>query len=148
VTLPRDKTGRPEPLLTIGRTGRGDFAYIVYVDASHVRFGLDHWGVGGALSDPVALDYAVPHEIEVRFSSLYPPAADAAWNGVAADIRQRSLGAMEILLDGRSVLAAPFSAHPTLPAEITAGENRIGGSNCDPAFTGELHQARRAGPPR
>jgi hypothetical protein len=146
VTLPGDKTGRQEPLLTTGRTGKGDFAYVIYADDRHVRFAFDHWGVGGATSDPVEIDYRSPHEIEISLGSLYPAEGDdPAWPGVAPDQRQRLKSEMEIRLDGKSVLKAHFPAHPSKPEEITVGLNRIGGSNCDPAFTGEIHEAEQTG---
>lgn len=136
--FPRDKIGRPEPLLATGKNGAGDFAYITYLDANHVRFGLDHWGVGGAASGPIEVEYAAPHEIEIRMSSLYPPTGDPSWKKIPAELRERYRSQMEIFLDGKPVLEGPWPAHPSKPEEITPGANRIGGSNCDPVFTGEI----------
>jgi len=147
VTLPPNRLGRPEPLVTTGQTGRGDFAYIVYVDSQHVRFGLDHWGVGGALSEPLPLDYRLPHEIEISLGSLYPDEKDPAWQGVAPAERAQLKSTMEIRLNGKSVLRAAMAAHPSTAAEITVGLNRIGGSNCDPAFSGEVHLIQYLGLP-
>lgn len=132
LAFPTDKLTRAEPLLTTGKTGAGDFAYVVYVDETHVRFGLDHWGVGGALSDPIAVDYRRLHDITIEMDSLN--------SNPAANPKQ-----MLIRLDGRVVAQGNFAAHPTTPAEITPGLNQIGGSNCDPAFTGQLLLAERMG---
>lgn len=145
LTFPRNKGGRAEPLLTTGRTGKGDFAYVTYLNDGHVRFGLDHWGVGGASSDPIAIDYRVPHEIEVRLGSLYPDEKDPAWSSAAPAERTRLKSTMEILLDGKSVLTGAFAAYPSALAEITPGLNRIEGSSCDPAFSGEIHSVEVLG---
>lgn len=145
LTLPRDKTGHAEPLVTTGRTGKGDFVYLVYVDPSHVRFGLDHWGLAGALSEPVKIDYSAPQEIEVSLSSLYPPEGDDAWKGWAEAERNRRLSTMEIRLNGRTVLQHGQTAHPSTPGEVTPGRNLIGGSSSEKEFTGDLHLAERVG---
>ncbi len=145
VTFPKDKPGRPEPLLTTGRNGAGDFAYVTYIDTTHVRFALDHWGVGGATGPAVAIDYSVPHEIEIRTSALYPEINDKAWGAVPPERRRQLRQQMEVLLDGKIVVSGAFAAHPSTAAEITPAENRIGGSNCDVAFTGEIHAENRLG---
>jgi hypothetical protein len=143
VTLPPNKLGRPEPLLTTGRAGAGDFAYILYQDAGHVRFGLDHWGVGGALSEPVAVDYSSPLEIEIRQGALYPNENDSRWGNTPPALRHQRKSEIEIRMNGHSVLKASFTAYLSPPEEITVGENRIGGSNCDAAFTGEIFSVSR-----
>lgn len=143
VILPQGRTSRQEPLLTTGRTGRGDFIYVVYLDAGHIRLGYDHWGVSGGLSDPIAIDYAAPHAFLLSLGSLYPEETDPAWGGIPPEERRRLKSEMTVLLDGQEVFTAHFAAHPSTPAEVVAGLNPIGGSNCDPAFTGVLYSAGR-----
>ena len=81
VRLPAQKTGRGEPLLVTGKTGAGDFIYVTYEDEKHIRLGYDHWGVGGMKTDPIEIDYSVPHEIWVSLGTLYPPGDVASWAG-------------------------------------------------------------------
>jgi hypothetical protein len=146
LNFPTDRAGHAEPLLTTGRNRSGDFAYVTYVDAGHVRFGLDHWGKGGRQSDPIAVDYQSLHEIRIHLGSLFPgPADEAAWAGVPPDLRQRYQNEMEIVLDGKPVLSAPFPAYPTTTEEITPGRNAIGGSSCEAVFSGELFSCDRLG---
>jgi hypothetical protein len=128
--------GRNEPLVVTGRTGAGDFAYVRYVDAAHVQFGVDHWGVGGALSEPVALDDTATHVLEVQFGSFYPDAPPD-------DARRKS---MVLRLDGRELLRAPLPAHPTTNAEIRVGVNAIGGSSAGEKFSGEILRVERVAP--
>ena len=130
-----------------GRAGAGDFAYVTYVDEHHVRFGLDHWGVAGATSEPIEIDYTTPHEIEISLGSLYPAETTAKDSQPNPEFKRRK-AEMEIRLDGRVVLRAALPAHPSTAGEITVGANQIGGSNCDPVFTGEIHSVQRLGWPR
>lgn len=149
VTFPMGRTGAREPLLVTGRAGAGDFAFVEYVDDRHVRLGLDHWGVGGSLSDPLPVNYESPHEIEISMGSLYPDERDdRAWQRVPANVRHRHKTRMAIRVDGEEVLQSDFPAHPTTVEEITVGLNRIGGSSCGPGFSGMLHSVRRLGLPR
>jgi hypothetical protein len=139
LTFPAGKNGRHEPLLTTGHAGAGDLVYVIYEDDTHVRFGVDHWGGSGGLSAPVKLDYALPHEVWVRFGALYPQAAaDQAWHGLSAAEQAALKAKVEVIVDGKRVLDAPVSAHPTTPEEITVVHNRIGMSTADPEFSGRL----------
>jgi hypothetical protein len=133
VLFPAGKMGRHEPLLTTGRAGSGDLVYIVYEDEGHVRIGYDHWSAGAALSDPVAIDYKVPHEMWISIASLYPASGSD------------SHSAATVILDGNRVLSSAMVAFPTLPAEITIGQNRIGGSTADPDFSGVVQFLERTG---
>ncbi len=130
--------GRAEPLVVTGRSGAGDFAYIRYLDREHVRFGFDHWGVGGAISEPIALDNSQVHSIEIRLGSLYPPLEDRQWADTPAAVRAQRVNTMELRLDGKVVLRAALPSHPTTDAEITVGLNQIGGSNCAEKFSGNI----------
>ena len=149
--FPTGRPGRNEPLLVTGRTGAGDVIYVHYVDEHHVRLGYDHWNVGGPLSDPLEVDYASTHLLELSLGSLYPPLADASWGSIPIDRRQRMHSTVLIKLDGQAALRAHQTAYPAAPREINAAANPIGASTCDEAFTGELIQEQRldpaAGPP-
>ncbi len=103
-----------------------------------MRFGLDHWGRGGALSEPVAIDYGANHELEISLGSLYPPEGDARWEKIPAAGQRESRGRVSVRVDGREVLAASLAAYPATPGEVAVGENRIGGSTCDAQFTGRI----------
>jgi hypothetical protein len=125
-----------EPLVVTGRTGAGDFVYVRYVGDNKVRFGFDHWGVGGALGDPVAIDPAAAHRVEITMGSLY----SGARSGPATR-------RVEVKLDGQTVLAADSPCHPTHPREWYIGENPIGGSTCGERFTGRLLLVERGAAP-
>jgi hypothetical protein len=145
VRLPAQKTGRGEPLLVTGKTGAGDFIYVTYEDEKHIRIGYDHWAVGGVESDPIEVDYGVPHEIWISLGTLYPQAGeDAYWQGDAA-ARSRLTSTLSVILDGKTVLSSEAKPYPSTPDEVTIGKNQIGGSTCDAEFSGTIEFQERAG---
>jgi hypothetical protein len=129
---PPHRFGRSEPLVVTGQPGAGDFIYITYVDATHVRFGVDHWGRFARQSETQAIDYAIPHLITVSFGPLLTPGRATA-------------SVLEVELDNRVVFRVePFTAYPTRRDAIAVGRNPIGGSTCEPVFTGVTLMAFRS----
>jgi hypothetical protein len=127
--LPEDRMGRHEPLVATGLPGRADLLSIEYVDATHVRFGLDHWGVSFNESDPVTTDYGRIHELEIRLPTLdWPIPADGG----------KFEGRMTVLLDGAVVWRSTGEFYRAAPSSLEIGANRIGGSTCDATFTGGI----------
>jgi hypothetical protein len=133
VLFPGGKPGRHEPLLTTGHTGAADMVYVIYEDAGHVRIGYDHWGVSGVTSDPIAVDYRVPHEIWISMASLNP--------GAGQDQTTRT----SVLLDGKPALSSALHPYPSLQAEVTVAKNPVGASTADPDFSGAVQFAERTG---
>jgi hypothetical protein len=119
VLFPEDKTGLSEPLLTTGRTGAGDATFVTYTDKNHVRIGRDHWGIGGVTSDPVEVDYKVPHEIWITMASPDAGASAAARTKVS------------VILDGKLI--------------VSVARNGIGASSANPIFTGTVQFSERTG---
>ncbi len=139
--LPTGRTGRAEPLLTTGVTGRGDLIRIVYVDATHVRFVHDHWGVGGSSTPDLPINYADHHRIELSLGSLYPDGPWAA--GVPPAELARARERVGVKLDSVTVLDVAEAAYPSDPGTIAIGSNGIGASEVEPAFTGKIAKALR-----
>jgi hypothetical protein len=149
VFFPKDKIGQPEPLVITGCLGAGDFAYVIYADNRHVRFGFDHWAVGGAISDPIPVDYDSPQALEISMGSLYPDKLDAdEWNALLQETRQRCQRHRTVSLNGRIVFQADLPCYPTNAPDIAVGHNRIGGSTCEPEFTGIIYSIELPGLPQ
>jgi hypothetical protein len=143
VLLPRNRPGRSEPLLVSGKAGAGDLIYVVYSDEHHVRFGVDHWGKFSRLGEPVAINYLEPHLVRLTGGPLGPTFAVRA-GGASAGGKPADL---QVELDGRLALHVPaYAAYPTEAKQITVGRNPIGGSTCDPGFTGSIIEQFRGGP--
>jgi hypothetical protein len=132
VMLPLDRTGRHEPLLTSGHTGAADMVYVIYADEGHIRIGYDHWGVGGAISGPIAVDYKEPHELWISMASLDPVSAAHPSPTV-------------VVMDGQTIITSAIKPYPAPPAELTVAQNRIGASTADPDFSGTVQFAERGG---
>lgn len=129
----RSSRAQKEPLVVTGESGRGDFLFVEYLDGVRLRFGLEHWGKPPMVSEPLVLDRAVPHLVEVSLG-CFPVGI-----GVVAALAQR----VHLNLDGRTVWDAPARFYPVEAADVFIGRNPIGGSACEPVFTGELLKVER-----
>lgn len=145
LTLPAVRPAVPEPLLVTGRTGAADFIYVRYRDARHVSFGVDHWGVGGAEGPPIEIDFSVPHRIKISIGSLFPPEEDARWRDTPTELRRKRASTVEISVDGEEVFATVLQTYAAYPNQIFVAENRLGGSSCGTAFSGQIYSTRRLG---
>ena len=145
--FPTGMTGRNEPILVTGRAGAADILYIQYVDESHVRVGYDHWGKGGPVSDPIAVDYSAAQTIEIQLGSLFPTEDDPAWARLPTEGRTAALGSIQVRLNGRPVLQHQEQAYRSEPGEILVGLNTIVASTCEPMFTGRIFLQERLGLP-
>ena len=137
VMLPRGHLGRSEPLVVAGEAGHGDLLSIQYVDDGHVRFGLDHWGSEFYLSDPVAVDYALPQVLDLRLGSLERKADRTPGTTFNSTV--------EVALNGNVVWSRPVRLHACAIESVTFGHNSIGGSMCDEYFSGDIVSIDRPG---
>jgi len=69
--FPKNLVGKSEPLLATGRTGAGDVIFVHYLEGNRLQFGLDHWGTGGPLSEPVEIGPDGVHELVISFGALF-----------------------------------------------------------------------------
>jgi hypothetical protein len=143
--FPSHLPGRSEPLVTTGITGAADLIYVQYVDPTHVRFGYDHWSVGGPVSAPVPIDYAATHTVEIQMGSLYPPANDAGSTGLSAAQRETMRNAVIVRLNGETVLKHASPAYPATAGQIRVGENPVQASSCADVFMGRIFLRERMG---
>jgi hypothetical protein len=137
-----------EPLVVSGRSGAGDLIYAVYVDATHLRIGYDHWAVSAGLSEPIEIDYSHAYLLSVSLGSLYPEPNSPWWKGVSNKVKENAHSVLKVELGQQVVLETPLKAYPARPEEVYIGKNPIGGSTCGPAFTGQMLSADRDGLPR
>jgi len=111
--------------------------YVRYVDAHSVAFGFDHWGIGGLVGAPLAIDYSRTHRIAITFQSLYP-----------GDSPGHASSLVRVTVGGRTALEGTCPCHPSLADQVTIGRNLIGGSTCGPAFSGRILSVERFPEPR
>jgi hypothetical protein len=143
VVFPGFADRNPEPLLTTGLPGTGDLVYVKYVDERHVCFGFDHWGVGGPVSEPVELDPAVPHELEISLGSLFSPEAIDRLARISPLRAEQAKNLVRVKVDGREVLNQAVAFYPTALETVQVGANDIGLSSAGTVFNGDIIQLRR-----
>jgi len=144
-TLPPKEFGLGEPLVTTGKTGHGDFFYVLCTpSAGTIRLGVDHWGYGGTVTKPIAVDYGKPHRFEVSMGSLLPPKDSALYT------RRPELAAylhrMVVSLDGRVVMDEEATFNPSLASDVNVGSNFLWGSTVRPNFTGTILRVESINP--
>jgi hypothetical protein len=144
-TLPPKEFGLGEPLVTTGKTEHGDFFYILCApSAGTIRFGVDHWGYGGTITKPIAVDYGKAHRFEVSMGSLFPPKDSALYTKrpeLAAYVHR-----MVVSLDGRVVVNEDATFNPALGSDVNVGSNFLWGSTCRPNFTGTILRVESINP--
>jgi hypothetical protein len=111
--------------LTTGVTGKGDGLYVKYVDGEHVCLGFDHWGVGGQVSPPIAVNYDAEQELVI------------GWGGLLASDDPRH-ARLRVELNGAVVIDVAQVFHPATPDQRAVGLNPIGLSTAEAAFTGQI----------
>ncbi len=131
--FPSGLDGAAEPLVETGVAGAADLVYVRYVDDHHVRFGLDHWGTAGALSDPVEIDYTVPHRLEFSMDAMLAP-------GSAQQHRVR------LSVDGAEVWQTEAANFPARADQVHVALNTVGASSCRPSYTGQILTLARPAP--
>lgn len=143
VQWPVGMMGASDPLLVTGVVGAADIIYVHYVDRNHVRFGLDHWSLGGPLSEPVTIDPDHPQKIEISLASLYPKKESADWNNRSISEKLKLTRRTIVKLDDVVVLDSEQTAYSATPDEVAIGENYLGASTCRMAFSGKIIKKER-----
>ena len=125
LTLPKNRTGKLEPLVVTGLSFRADFLYIFYKDDTHIQIGFEHTSYGGPMSPPLEVDYDVPHVLEVQMGSLYPPIDHPDHDGKSADEITRRKRTLLVKLDGRVVHTGQYDFYESSPGDVSVGRNPV-----------------------
>lgn len=144
VRFPPGRVGTREPLFASGKPGVADVIFVVYEADGRIRLGHDHWGWELLLSEPVALDPAQEHTIDISIGSLFPP-DDSEWRPSPLTALSRT-GPLRVAVDGRPVLAVERECYLAPLSSVVIGKNLAGASTCGPEFTGEVREVRPLDP--
>jgi len=139
--LPKFTTSRLEPLLVTGLDARADYVWIHYIDAGHVRFGIEHTGYGGPVSPVVAVDYDKENTVVIELASLYPPKEHAFHRQIDGAEASRIRTAARIELNDREVLRGQVEAYDAAPETRWVGRNPYA-QHLGHAFTGKILRQR------
>ncbi|PTX98390.1 hypothetical protein [Opitutus sp. ER46] len=130
LTLPDQPANAHEPLVCTGTPGHADFLYINHLGGGTVTVGYDSWGAGGPTSPPFKLEPGEPVRLRLRL-----PAIAQLTAGQSAPT-----STLTFALEGQPEWVVPVHSHVTRAAEIHWASNRIGGTSCADAFSGELRR--------
>src|SRR5258708_135651 len=145
ILFPSNRIGRSEPMVVTGSKGRADIFFVSYLDDHTVRFGLDHWGAGLVMSDPVSIDYTKTHKFKISLGSFYPESEiDKASSYYAAKV-EKLRKSIDAEMDDRSILNQPAAFYPASDKAIELGHNQIEASSCDIAFNGTIENVEHLG---
>lgn len=140
--FPRGLGGRAQPIISSGVTGAADLLYVNYIDDEHVRFGLDHWGTGPAVSPVVRVEPGKSCRLLVSMGSLLPPRTKENYlaNTALEGLRDRLL----LRFEGELVLSRPWPFYPAPPDTVTLGTCATRATAAETAFSGEILHVRPA----
>jgi hypothetical protein len=111
--LPINKFGQVEPLLVVGEYTLQDFLYAYYAGPGLLQIGFESIGHGGPLSKAFAVDYAVPHTLEIFYGSMVPPDGAPDLEDLTPEQVAVLRRTLLIKLDGSIVLDGPAEFHRT-----------------------------------
>lgn len=144
--LPANHWPQSEPIVTTGSNEAGDFVYVIYHDAQHIRLGFDHWFKGGPVTKPIPVDFTKEHELVISIGSLFPASEDIVFAGTPAAAVAGLKNRVVITLDGRTVIDSEATCYDSSPDQVTVGRNAIRGTSCGPEFSGEILTVQREWP--
>ena len=53
------------------------------MDDSHIKIGFEHTSYGGPVTDPIEVDFAAEHTLDVEMGAFYPPVEHPFYDGMA-----------------------------------------------------------------
>lgn len=118
----------PQPLITSGRTGAGDFLFIRPQGPDAIVVGYETWGEPGRFSPPV------PIPADRRFQLTIEHPAFSRVRGLFA----RPTDLLRVTVNGAEAFRTPVNTFTRRPSQIHFGRNPIGGTACAVELNGRL----------
>ena len=146
--LPIQEIGNCEPLLSMGEGPDSVCLFVHYIDANHVRLGIEGPAVGLVTSELIPHDYNRAFDLTLSLPEFYPP--DHSELAVYSKLQlQRLRSIVRIIKEGRLLASSPSGIHDGMkgPRRIWWGENKTGAKFPSARFTGIfISGSRIAGP--
>ena len=142
VRLPSDRIGAQEPLVVAGTPEYSDYFFLHYVDPTHVRIGFSHQRESVTLSQPIPVDYSVPHEITLEAGTFYPPAEHPYFSGRTPAEVAAARGTLRMMVDGIPYFVGAQVSAEVSPASVEIGKNSIS-TYAGGRFHGEILRVER-----
>ncbi|HEX2101570.1 MAG TPA: hypothetical protein VHF69_12940, partial [Candidatus Synoicihabitans sp.] len=126
--------GSQEPLISTGAANQSDLLYVIYGPGHVVRFGLDHFGERGRISEPHPYDPLATHDLYVWMG---------AWAGAHESAEH---GQIKVVFNGHVVLNGPQNFYPGEDYPTIFGLNANGAGSAGPEFRGRILSIEDATP--
>ena len=128
--LPSQLAARGEPLLAAGAMYGSDMVFVREAGDGRLKFVFEHIGSPEQASQPLALDRAREHEVEIAFPSL----ADESFG-------HNGTGEVWVRVNGAEALRVKSAVYDFPPGHPALGRNPFG-TTCAPEFRGWINEAR------
>jgi hypothetical protein len=143
VRFSKDHLGGLDPLLVTGVSYQSDYLYVRYLpDGTHVQLGYTRTNHEQVVSQPIPIDYYIPHRIGIVSGALYPPAWHPYFSGRTPEEVRAAKETFLVTMDGVPYLAGRQEFFDTTPGFVHFGENTVS-SYVSPKLTGEVLAVRR-----
>jgi hypothetical protein len=147
VRFPLDRAGKAEPLMVSGVSYKSDYIYVYYYpDLRRIQLAFTLTNRTHVLSQPINVDYRVPHRIGIVSGALYPSPTHPFFSGWPAAEVEKARRSLTVTLDGVPYLTTEAEFFETSPGFVTFGENHVS-DYIEPKFTGEILGLRRGSLP-
>lgn len=146
VKLAPDRIGSVEPLLVAGTPEFSDYLFVHYLDGAHFEIGFSHSRGAPVLSQPIAVDYSLPHEIAIEAGFLLPPVTHPYFAGRPMTEVRAAKRRLRVSFDRVPYLDTQTDVYDASPRAVYVGENPLTDYS-GRKFHGEILAQARRNPP-
>ena len=141
--LPHNRVGAFEPLLSMGAVERqSEVIFITYDDEQHARLGFFQTATTHWISQPIALNYNQPHELNAAIGALMPPDSDPVFTRWRASDREATQQVVTLFMDGHLVYKSSLDFGIRRGEQFQLGVNNLAAGVSQPRFTGQILDSR------
>ena len=129
--------GSNQPLIASGIAGAGNLLFAKIKSANEIQIGLDAWGYGGPLSNPIKFRVETAHIVQIFIGPL---AASYPWEDKASnpDFLQMRRSEIQIWIDGEIAWKTKIEHHEDSYQSLNVGSNPQGFSSAYSVFSGKI----------
>ena len=138
--LPSQRAEGADPILVTGHGITSDLLFAGYDGRNRIKFGLDHFGGGGPVSESVPFDPMRPHTLIVWMGSL---SRDVGATAVSSGSSSSDKNRLVVIFDGRAMLNVEQVFYPGGPQTALLGINPYKATTAGPQFTGLVASVRQ-----
>jgi hypothetical protein len=132
-----------EPILSVGYRPSGGVLAIEHLKADEIRLVWTRFGQEPIYSAPIKWAYDLPHNLEFRAGSLFPPSNSTLWKQADAAWIAQKKTEMICKIDGHVILDIKVETPDISPNELFVGQNMLGISGISESLLGSVVSTAR-----